>query len=165
VNVTTGVTDTSQTGAFANPNRAINNTGLATLDYPNQLRVDGSYRIPFGGGFIVSGVYNASAGQNWGRKATIRGLSQGTETVRVEPKDARRTIGINQLNLRLSKQFNLGRARSLQGYADIFNVTNQGAPIRQFGTLGVIDTSGATFGTPAEWTPPRTLRLGAKFVF
>jgi hypothetical protein len=164
-NVTTGTTDTSITGAFANPNRAINNTGLVAYDYPDQLRIDGSYRIPFLGGFVVSGVYNASSGQAWGRRATIRGLNQGTETVRIEPRGTRRNTGINQLDLRLAKLVRLGGSRTLQVYGDIFNTGNQGAAIRLFGTLGVVDTSGATFGTPTEWTPPRTLRLGARLTF
>lgn len=164
-NVTTGTTDTSMTGAFANPNRAINNTGLAAYDYPDQLRIDGSYRVPLLGGFVVSGVYNASRGQAWGRRATIRGLSQGTETVRIEPRGTRRADGIHQLDLRLSKLLRLGGSRTLQVYGDLFNVGNQGAAIRLFGTLGVVDSSGATFGTPTEWTPPRTLRLGARVQF
>jgi hypothetical protein len=39
---------------------------------------------------LLSGVYNKSAGQAWGRRATIRGLSQGTETVRIETRGTRR---------------------------------------------------------------------------
>lgn len=164
-NVTTGTTDTSRTGVFANPNRAINNTGLVTYDYPNQFRVDGTYRVRLFGGFLVSGIYNASTGHAWGRRATIRNLNQGTETVRIEPRGTRRNEGINQLDLRVSKFFRIRERATVQAYADLFNVNNQGAPIRLFGTLGITDAAGARFGQPVEWTAPRTLRLGARFVF
>ena len=138
--MTTGTTDTSQTGAFANPNRAINNTGLVAYDYPDQFRIDGSYRVRLLGGFLLSGVYNNSAGHAWGRRATIRNLNQGTETVRIEPRGTRRNVGINQLDLRISKQLKLGESRAVEVYGDIFNVNNQGAPIRLFGTLGIVDS-------------------------
>jgi hypothetical protein len=97
---------------FANPNRAINNTGTVTLDYPDQFRADGSYRVHLLGGFLLSGVYNKSAGQAWGRRATIRGLNQGTETVRIETRGTRRNTGINQLDLRISKVFKVREKRS-----------------------------------------------------
>src|SRR5262249_37074832 len=146
-------------------NRAINNTGTVTLDYPGQFRIAGSYRVRWLGGFLLSGVYNNSSGQAWGRRATIRGLNQGTETVRIETRGTRRNPGINQPDLRIGKIFQVREKRAFEVYSDLFNVNNQGAPIRLFGTLGVIDTAGATFGAPAEWTPPRTLRLGARFAF
>ena len=38
-------------------------------------------------------------------------------------------------------------------------------PVGADGTLGIVDQSGATFGTPVEWMPPRTLRLGARVTF
>ena len=52
-----GGADTGITGEFVNPNKAINNTGPNTLDFPNQVNLNGTYRVPYLGGVNVSAVY------------------------------------------------------------------------------------------------------------
>ncbi len=153
-----------QTGQFADPNHTINNNGDAEFDFTNQVKLDGTYRVPFLGGFNVSGVYRYITGMAWSRTATIRGLDQGSETVRVETRGSRRTDPINNFDLRFEKTFPVGTGRQAGVYLDIFNVNNQGVIDNSFST-GVIEASGSTFGTPNHWLQPRLLRLGFRFVW
>ena len=139
--------------------------GDAVFDYTNQVKLDGTYRVPAFGGFNVSAVYRYTTGLAWGRVATIRGLAQGNETVRIEPKGTRRTDPINNLDLRVEKTFPLGAsARQAGVYLDIFNVNNQGV-IDNGVRTGVIDSSGSTFGNPNNWISARIARLGFRVTF
>jgi hypothetical protein len=154
-----------QTGQFADPNHAINANGDAVFDYTNQVKLEGTYRVPAFGGFNVSGVYRYITGLAWGRVATIRGLAQGNETVRIEPRGTRRTDALNFLDFRVEKTFPIGSSAKQGGvYLDLFNINNQGV-IDNSSRTGVIDSSGSTFGNPNVWISPRLARLGFRFTF
>jgi hypothetical protein len=154
-----------QTGQFTDPNHAINADGDAVFDYTNQVKLDGTYRVPAFGGFNVSAVYRYTTGLAWGRLATIRGLDQGNETVRIEPRGTRRTDPINNLDFRVEKTFPVGASdRKIGVYLDIFNINNQGV-IDNGVRTAVIDTSGSTLGNPNNWISPRLARLGFRFTF
>ena len=149
-----------QTGAFTDPNHFINADGPATFDYSNQIKLDGTYRVPAFGGFNLSAVYRHTTGLAWGRTATVRGLSQGNETVRIEPRGTRRTDPINNLDVRVEKTFPVGASdRKIGIYLDIFNLNNQGV-IDNGSRTGVIEASGTTFGNPNVWISPRLAQLG-----
>jgi hypothetical protein len=153
------------TGEFANPNHFINAEGPATFDYTNQVKLDGTYRVPAFGGFNVSAVYRYTTGLAWGRTATIRGLDQGNETVRIEPRGTRRTDPINNLDFRAEKTFPIGTGERRIGiYLDVFNINNQGV-IDNGQRTGVIEGSGSTFGNPNVWISPRLARLGFRYTF
>jgi hypothetical protein len=110
-------------------------------------------------------VYRYTTGLAWGRTATIRGLSQGNETVRIEPRGTRRTDPINNVDFRVEKTFPIGASdRRLGIYLDIFNINNQGV-IDNGSRTGVIEASGTTFGNPNVWISPRIARLGFRFTF
>ncbi len=120
------------------------------FDYTNQVKLDGTYRVPAFGGFNVSAVYRYTTGLAWGRTATIRGLSQGNETVRIEPRGTRRTDPINNLDFRVEKTFPIGASdRKIGIYLDIFNINNQGV-IDNGARTGVIE------GSPAARSATRT---------
>ena len=125
------------------------------------MKLDGTYRVPAFGGFNVSAVYRYTTGLAWGRTATIRGLAQGNETVRIEPRGTRRTDPINNLDFRVEKTFPLGSAARQFGiYLDLFNINNQGV-IDTRSRTGVIEASGTTFGQPEQLDQPahRTARI------
>src|SRR5262249_24982054 len=105
---TTSFQHLGQTGAFADPNHTINLDGPSTFDYTHQVKLDGTYRVPLFGGFNVSGVYRYTTGLSYGRTATIRNLSQGSETVRVLPRGTFQTDPINNIDFRAEKTFPLG---------------------------------------------------------
>ena len=161
---TTNFQSVGQTGAFTDPNHFINADGPSTFDYTNQVKLDGTYRVPALGGFNISAVYRYTTGLAWGRTATIRGLSQGNETVRIEPRGTRRTDPINNVDFRAEKTFPVGATRKIGVYLDIFNINNQGV-IDNGSRTGVIEGSGTTFGNPNVWISPRIARLGFRFTF
>ena len=154
-----------QSGAFSDLNHGINVDGPSTFDYTHQVKLDGTYRVPLFGGFNISGVYRYTTGMAYGRTATIRNLTQGSETVRVLPRGTFRTDPINNIDFRAEKTFPLGRsARQIGVYLDIFNLNNQGVPDNSFRTA-VIESSGSTFNNPNRWISPRLARLGFRVTF
>jgi hypothetical protein len=153
------------TGQFTDPNHAINSNGDGVFDYTNQLKLEGTYRVPMFGGFNVSGVYRYITGLAWSRTASIRGLAQGNETVRLEPRGTRRTDPVNNLDFRIEKTFPLGSSAHQAGvYLDLFNLNNQGVIDNTIRTA-VIEGSGSTFGNPNNWISPRIARLGLRLTF
>ena len=167
INENTGTgADTGMTGAFVNPNKGINNTGLNTFDFPNQVNLNGTYRVSYFGGATVSAIYRYTTGGAWGRTAVITAtsatprLAQGNETVRIETRGTRRTDAVNSIDLRVEKTFPIGRGRTTI-FADVFNANNQGT----VALAQVTETSGANFGAPLAWVNPRTLQLGFKLSF
>ena len=154
-----------QTGEFADPNHLINADGPSTFDYTHQVKLDGTYRVPLFGGFNISGVYRYTSGMAYGRTATIRGLAQGSATVRVEPRGTFRTDPINNIDFRAEKTFPIGSSsRQVGVYLDLFNLNNQGVPDNGSRTA-VIESSGSTFQNPNRWISPRLARLGFRVMF
>ena len=160
-----GTQGLGQTGGYADPNHTINIQGDSRFDYTNQVKLDGTYRVPAFGGFNVSAVYRYTTGLAWGRTATIKGFNQGSESVRIEPIGTRRTDPVNNVDFRAEKTIPVGSSqRNIGIYLDIFNVFNQGI-IDAGSSTGVIDSSGSSFGTPNRWITPRLARLGFRFMF
>jgi len=157
--------DTGQSGAFANPNRAINRLGNAEHDFTHQFKLEGTYRVPTWGGIDVSAVYMVVSGGGYGRTLTITGLAQGNETIRVEPRGTRRTEALNELDLRVVKTIPFGRrSQSLSVFLEGFNMLNQGTSITRFANP-VFEASGSNFGLPRSWIDPRTAQIGLKVAF
>lgn len=160
-----GTQGLGQTGGFTDPNHTININGDMRFDPTNAIKLDGTYRVPAFGGFNISAVYRYNTGLSWGRTASIRGLAQGNETVRIEPIGTRRTDAINNVDFRAEKTFPLGSAGRRAGvFLDIFNLNNQGV-IDATNRSGVIESSGSTFGQPNVWISPRLARLGVRLTF
>jgi hypothetical protein len=153
-----------QTGGFANPNHAINIDGDMRFDPTHAVKLDGTYRVPWFGGFNVSAVYRYTTGLAWGRTASIRNLTQGSETVRIEPIGTRRTPAVNFVDLRVEKTFPFASSRSAGVFLDLFNLNNQGVNDNGSRT-SVIESSGTSFGNPNVWVTPRLARLGFRLVF
>jgi hypothetical protein len=152
-------------GNFVNPNSFINADGRAAFDPTHEAKLLGSYRLPWWGGTMLSGVYRYTTGQGWGRLAFITGLPQGGESVRIERTGARRAPAINRLDVRLEKTTRLpGTAGVLGLFFDVFNLFNQGVPDSDV-TNPIFQNSGARFGQPVAWVDPRMLRVGVRVVF
>src|SRR5581483_7965046 len=62
-----GTQGLGQTGGFADPNHTIGINGDMRFDPTNQVKLEGSYRLPAFGGVNFSGVYRYSTGLAWGR--------------------------------------------------------------------------------------------------
>lgn len=149
-------------GVYTDPNASINRDGRTAFDFPHELTLRGTYRVPILAGIHVSGAYKYVTGAAWGRQVVFRGLRQGNVTVLVEPRGSRRIEATNQLNVRMETAVALGSAkRTLSVYADVFNVTNQGVVDRD----RLVQTSGPTFMVPQNWANPRWLQIGVRARF
>ena len=160
---TTGTgTEVGQAGQWANPNVKINAYGPGVYDAPHQLVLNGTYRIKYWGGANISTTYRLATGSPWGRTATIRGLAQGNQTVRILTRGTYIAPSQNQWDMRVEKTVPLGRpGRTLGIYVDIFNVLNMGYPAAG----GITEASGATYGLPSSWTSARQFQAGVRFQF
>ncbi len=108
-------------------------------------------------------MYRYLTGGAWGRTFFATGLAQGGESIRVEPRGTRRLPAINQLDLHVEKTVRL-RGRTIGGYADVFNVWNQGVPDSEWGDV-VTSNSGPNLGVPFLWRQPRQVRIGLQVTF
>jgi hypothetical protein len=159
-----GTQGLGQTGAFADPNHFVNADGDSRFDYRNQVKLDGTYRVPLFGGFNISAIYRYTTGLTYGRTASIRGLTQGSETVRIVAR-ALRTDPINYVDLRAEKTIPIGsNGRQVGVYLDLFNLNNQGV-IDNASRTGIIESSGTTYANPNRWISPRLARLGFRVMF
>lgn len=157
--------DLGSPGRFVNPNLGINAFGRATFDPTHEVKLLGTYRVPAWGGITTSAFYRYTTGQAWGRRATVRGLRQGQQAIRVEPQGTRRLDAINTLDLRVEKTFAIKGGRAVAGFfLDMLNIGNQGVPDSDV-TNAVVDLSGARFGQPSAWLDPRMFRAGFRVTF
>lgn len=152
--------DLGDNGNWMNPNRSLFSNGRTSQDYTHDVKVIGTYMLPFWGGARFSGIYRHTSGQPW-----ARGVDFGSATglccgfLAVEPIGTRELPAVNSADLRIEKTFTGGRARSIGVYGDVFNVNNQGIAQR------VNFQSGPNFGLPVSWSSPRTLRAGLRVMF
>jgi hypothetical protein len=164
LHVNAGNFDLGSPGRFVNPNLAINAYGRAHFDPTHEVKLLGSYRLPWLGGTMVSGVYQYLTGLAWGRTVMVTGLI-GPRLVRVEPIGTRRAPALNMGSLRLEKTIPVPRRAGAIGvFVDVINVGNQGVPDSNK-TNAVVEASGARFGQPNWWLNPRTVRIGVRASF
>ena len=149
---------------FISPNRLINSWGSGPHDPTHEVKLLGTMRVPWWGGFSVSGVYRYTTGYAWAREAAFPGVRLGASTVRMESNGARRVDAINNLDLRAEKTLPLGSSRTLALFVDAFNVTNQGVPDSD-GFSPVWPVSGPNLGLPTAWRPARSLRATVRLTF
>ena len=91
-----------------------------------------------------------------------RGAGQPAHQILGEPIDGSRRVATwNILDVRLQKEFKLGKQGAFAVFADGLNVTNDDAYDDVGGRLGTSDA----FGQPAFFILPRRLMLGAKLRF
>jgi len=148
-------------GVFSNPNGLINAEGPTPQDFTNDVKLLGTYRMPRWGGVNVSGVYKYQSGRYWARSAAGRGFGAATEIgqIFVEPRATRQLGAVNTLDLRIEKTWNPATAWRIGGFADAFNLWNQGVALR------VYPVSGPSLGVPIQWLDPRTVRAGIRLIF
>ena len=157
-----------------NPNQTIpsNAHGRGANDQPHAIKLVGSYVAPYG---VTLGVnYQGLSGLPTDR--TFRAtLTQGSTTVRAEPRGTYRADFLNLLSARAEKAFELHRHARLSGFLEVHNVLNTNAAQSNIGTLtqafasqAAFDAAKATtsyFGRVQEIVAPRILKLGVKFTF
>ena len=146
-----------------------------------QFKVNGSYTLPWQQ-IQIGGVLQNLPGQQvlaqWNiTQADAQGLgrplSGGANTSRVVPliePGTEFTPRRTQIDLRLSKSFNLGGSKRLQAIADIFNLTNSNAAVGATSNAGeppaaIITTYGSAWLRPLNVLQARYMKFGAQFTF
>ena len=160
----TGHTE-SQGNVFASPNSLVNAFGRLTLDRPHQIKLQGTYELPYA--IMLSGTYSGMSGTPWARQ--IRFVRADTPlmvvesqiVVLAEPIGAQRLDFVHDTSLRAEKRFNLGGRRTLGVIVDVFNVLNASTVT----SLQQTRVDHVDFAKPGEIVLPRTVRLGVRLGF
>jgi hypothetical protein len=122
------------------------------IDLPWSFTLSGSYMLPYDVQF--SGKYTARAGDPLVRTFIATGLTQGNQTVWVQPRGEDRTETVTKfVDVRFSKRFVLANTR-YEGTVDLFNVLNANHVLDQ------TTATGSTWGRPTRVLAPRIVRFG-----
>jgi hypothetical protein len=160
--------------AVASPENIVFSDGSTTCDTDTGFRPDikfsGSYQLPWG--IQTSATYQNASGPsitaNWPvPNSTIaaalgRNLSAGatqTKTVSLIQPDTVFGDRLNQIDVRFSKRFSVGRTARLLVNADLYNVTNSNW------IIGYTNAYGPNFMRPTQVLSPRLFKIGGQFDF
>jgi len=157
-------------GESTDPNFTLNPLISGRLSYnrPYQFKLIGTYLLP--AGFRIGGDFRLLAGRNWNASVPISltpVYRDSLQHVPLETRGSRQHESTIVLNLRVSKEFAFGERSRLELIADVFNVFNRANAQFFFeAPFAVYPISGEdAFGEPASLSPPRGLRLGARWSF
>ena len=115
-------------GAADTPNFYVNRYGRLDIDRPLQIKLMGTYQLPYG--IFLSVFYRFFSGIPFTRAVNIRPPSSWSNTQNVwrtyyvvflEKPGTRRERSTNQLDLRLEKEFWFGEFGTLSFYVDVLN--------------------------------------------
>ena len=118
------------------------------------------YQLPKG--FLVGLNYRYQSGRPWARQIRVSSVARISTTINGEELDGSRRVDDQSiLDLRLQKDFHLGGEASLALFADVLNLTNNGA------NQGIASrrADASAFGVPTVFIWPRRLMVGAKLHF
>jgi hypothetical protein len=138
---------------FNEPNYRLNKDNSAVFtDLPWSFTLSGTYQLPYDLAF--SGKYTGRAGDPLTRTFSATGLTQGTQTVWVEPRGVDRTETVNKfVDVRFAKRFAAGVSR-FEATLDVFNLLNANHVLEQNQAIGT------TLGRPSRVLAPRIIRFG-----
>lgn len=157
-----GFSDEATGDNFTDPNNDINrNNNYLNLDSTYVFKVDSTYELPWKIGTSVNfqhytgfplqptETFNVPNGQD---------VAVG-ESVILQPAGVQRLPGVNMLNLRLSREFNIHETWRLTPTVDFFNVTNAQT------VIGEVTTYGSNYLYPYSTINPFVTRFGLRFTF
>jgi hypothetical protein len=172
-------------GVYLTPNSLINSWGRTTWDRPLQIKVMGTWKLPYG--IIASAYYRYSTGtvsENWGRAnlsrtltvyfpSTVNGFAvkSSNVTVKAEPQGTVRGQNTDVLDLRLEKEFIIGRFGRLGVFVDAFNVLGYSRLYTDLNRGGYIYADGSFASFPnygqrlAIFEGMRTFKFSMRFSF
>jgi hypothetical protein len=143
-------------------------------DAKGQIKLSGSYPLP--AGFLVSGVYqnlpgtpilanavftNAQIAPSLGRNLAACGAAavcNATVTIALIPNTSVFEDRVNQVDIRLARNFRFGRVRATPAL-DLYNLFNTSAILARNNTLG------AAWGTPLRFMDGRLAKIGVQLEF
>jgi hypothetical protein len=162
-----GFSDQATSDNFTDPNNDINRkNNYLNLDATYVFKVDSIYELPWKIGTSVNFQHYTGfplqPTQVFGGNTTSgesKGLTQGSETIILQPAGALRLPGVNMLNLRFSRDFTVSERWHLIPTVDFFNVTNAQT------VIGEVTTFGSSYLYPYSTINPFVTRFGLRFTF
>ena len=166
-----GFSDEATGDNFTDPNNDINRkNNYLNLDSTYVFKVDSTYELPLKfatsvnfqhyTGFPIQPTETFGGTTNAGQS---EGLTQGSETVILQPAGIQRLPSVNQLNLRFSREFVFNDRWRFTPNVDFFNLTNSQTTIAEV-TQWTLPTGG-TYLKPALAINPFVTRFGLRFTF
>jgi hypothetical protein len=169
-----------ESALFDNPNTLINSYGPLWFDRPLQIKIMGTYILPYD--FIFSAYAVHQSGSPWARTIarvyfpTGFGAQATYVTVNAETPGTQRNRSYTNMDLRLEKSFSIGAGAKVNVYLDVFNVAgfsgininDNPAPYLRF-DRPPLDASDYQISTVYRNITSvygvRSFRLGARFTF
>ena len=163
-----GFSDEATGDNFTDPNFNINrNNNYLNLDSTYVFKVDSTYELPWRIGTSVN--FQHYTGFPIQPTATFNvqdglGVPRG-ETVILQPAGTQRLPSVNQLNLRLSREFVFNERWRLIPSVDFFNLTNSQTVISEVTQFTLGAPNGGSYLKPSLAINPFVTRLGLRFTF
>ncbi|MBI3402488.1 MAG: TonB-dependent receptor [Acidobacteria bacterium] len=150
---------TASTVDLNNPNNTFRG-GVVGNDVPYSYRLSGVYELPYQIWLSATGQYyqgfpettTVSVGNN-----TVA-LTQGTQTLTVEPRGTTRLPAVSSLDMSVRKTFKMN-GKSIEPRLDLYNLTNAAT------ILGRIAQLGPTYGRVSSIQRGLLIKLGVNFEF
>jgi Carboxypeptidase regulatory-like domain/TonB dependent receptor len=161
-----GYSDQAYSDNFTDPNNDIHrNNNYLNSDATYIFKVDSSYEFPWKIGASMNFQhYTGLPLQPVEIFGAFGGLTQGTETVILQPAGIKRLPSVNMLNLRLSREFAVKERWRVIPVVDFFNATNAQTVV---GENNYLDANPAnnTYLKPFQTIDPFVTRFGLRFTF
>jgi outer membrane receptor protein involved in Fe transport len=151
----------SSTAGFGRtPNDLINAYGPTPTNSTNSVKLSSTYRAPLD--LVIGARYSYESGRPFGRLITAR-LNQGNTTILAEPRGAYDMEAVNDLQIRVDKDFRLPNRQSVRVSLDMFNIFDTGTVLT---VLNNSTTQGdAAFAQTNTVVRPRTFTVGLRYQF
>jgi hypothetical protein len=161
-----GFSDQATSDNFTDPNNDINrNNNYLNSDATYIFKVDSSYELPFKIGTSVNFQhYTGLPIQPQEIFGTNGGLTQGSETVILQPAGITRLPSVNMLNFRISREFVVKDRWHVIPVVDFFNLTNGQTPVSENNFVD-INPANSTYLRPSLTIDPFVTRFGLRFTF
>jgi outer membrane receptor protein involved in Fe transport len=155
----------SATGGYGrDPNDLINAYGPTATNSTHSVKLSAAYVARWD--INLGGRYSYESGRPYGRLIIVRGMGagQGDVTILAQPRGSYQLPAVNDFQIRIDKDFQMGGAKRLRLSMDVFNIFNSDTVL----TLRN-NSSQVTATTPWQQTlsvvRPRTVQLGVRFQF
>jgi hypothetical protein len=169
-----------ESGMFNDPNMLINAYGPLYFDRPLQIKIMGTYLLPWD--FAISAYFQYHSGSPWVRTLARvyfpkNYMGFGTRSpyysVNAEPLGTERGPSYANLDIRVEKVFKIGNSAKLDLYVDIFNLGGESGIVTNEDPMGILRYDYAiptyslstTYGQASSVYGVRSVRIGARISF
>jgi hypothetical protein len=157
---------------FLNANNTFNADGLLPDFNDNELKMHGSYTIPFTK-TQIAGAFTYLSGQHWTPAERTRYLGPDgafRATMYSETRGTEVYPGQRQLDLRVTQPIQVNKKSTLEVFAEVFNVLNDCPATAWSNRVGTLNTSGVvvpygSYKLPSATDQARRLRFGLRLNF